>query len=160
HNEADCIAARIQNLLDLDYPRDRVAIMIGSDGSTDDTVERASRYQNLGVQVRAFRNRRGKPAVINALAPLVRSDIVVFADARQRFDRRALRALVANFADPAVGAVSGELVIGEPATDAVVGKGVGFYWRYEKFIRRSESRAGSTVGATGAIYAIRRAMFH
>jgi cellulose synthase/poly-beta-1,6-N-acetylglucosamine synthase-like glycosyltransferase len=159
HNEADCIAARIQNLLDLDYPRDRVAIMIGSDGSTDDTVERASRYQNLGVQVRAFRNRRGKPAVINALAPLARSDIVVFADARQRFDRRALRALVANFADPAVGAVSGELVLTTSGDAPAAGQGATFYWRYETFIRSMESRADSTVGATGAIYAIRRELF-
>ena len=159
HNEAECIAARIQNLLELDYPRNRLEIVIGSDGSTDDTVERARRFQNAGVQVRAFRNRRGKPAVINALVPLVSSDIVVFADARQRFERGALRALVANFADPAVGAVSGELVLTTSGDAPAAGQGSTFYWRYETFIRSMESRADSTVGATGAIYAIRRELF-
>jgi len=83
----------------------------------------------------------------------------VMADARQQFDRGAVRALVANFADPGVGAVSGELMMTASPAGAAVGKGVGFYWRYEKFIRRNEGRTGSTVGATGAIYAIRRELF-
>jgi cellulose synthase/poly-beta-1,6-N-acetylglucosamine synthase-like glycosyltransferase len=159
YNEADRIAARIENLLALDYPRDRLEIVIGSDGSTDDTVERARRYQSAGVKVRAFRTRRGKPAVINALVPLVRGDIVVFADARQRFEPGALRALVANFADPAAGAVSGELILTASGEAAAAGQGTAFYWRYETFIRSTEGRADSTVGATGAIYAIRRELF-
>ena len=69
HNEAERIAARIENLLALDYPRDRLEIVIGSDGSTDDTVERARRYEARGVRVRAFREHRGKPAIVNALVP-------------------------------------------------------------------------------------------
>jgi biofilm PGA synthesis N-glycosyltransferase PgaC len=159
HNEADRIAARIENLLALDYPRDRLEIVIGSDGSTDDTVERALRYEAQGVRVRAFREHRGKPAIVNALVPVVRGEIVVFADARQRFDAGTVRALVANFADPAVGAASGELVVTADSGTAAAGQGTAFYWRYEKFIRSTEGRADSTVGATGAIYSIRRALF-
>jgi cellulose synthase/poly-beta-1,6-N-acetylglucosamine synthase-like glycosyltransferase len=109
--------------------------------------------------VRAFGTRRGKPAVLNAVTPTVRGEIVLFADARQRFERGTLRALIANFADPHVGAVSGELVLQPVAGAATAGHGTAFYWRYEKFIRAAESRADSTVGATGAIYAMRRALF-
>ena len=81
----------------------------------------------------------------------------MLADARQRFEPDSVRALVSNFADPAVGAVSGELMLSSGTT--ATGDGVSFYWRYEKFMRRHESRRDSTVGATGAIYAIRRALF-
>jgi biofilm PGA synthesis N-glycosyltransferase PgaC len=99
------------------------------------------------VKVRNFRNRRGKAAVLDELIPSAEGDIVVLADARQSFEPQAIRALVANFADPRVGAVSGELMAS------------GFYWQYEKFIRANESWSDSTVGATGAIYAIRRELF-
>ena len=159
HNEAARIGARIENLLALDYPRDRLQIVIGSDGSTDDTVERARQYEARGVTVRAFRDHRGKPAIVNALVPVVGGDVVIFADARQRFDPCTVRALVANFADAHVGAASGELVLTAGSGTATAGHGTAFYWRYEKFIRSTEGRADSTVGATGAIYAIRRGLF-
>jgi glycosyltransferase involved in cell wall biosynthesis len=158
HNEAARVAARLENLLALDYPRDRVEIVLASDGSSDATVALARQYEPEGVTVTAFEERRGKSAVLNDLVPKSRGEIVVLADARQRFDAGALRALVAPFGDPRVGAVSGELML-EPRPDAPAGHGVGLYWRYEKLIRRSESRADSTVGATGAIYAIRRDLF-
>ena len=159
HNEADQIPARMANLLALDYPSDRVEVVVASDGSTDATVERARRYERCGVTVRPFATRRGKAAVLNAVVPDLRSDLVLFADARQRFDRGTLRALVENFADPTVGAVSGELVLTAGAGAAPAAQGTAFYWRYEKFIRSTEGRADSTVGATGAIYAIRRELF-
>jgi cellulose synthase/poly-beta-1,6-N-acetylglucosamine synthase-like glycosyltransferase len=159
HNEAERIGGRIENLLALDYPRQKLEIVIGSDGSTDDTVERARRYERFGLTVRAFQQHRGKPAVINSLVPSVRGDIVVFADARQRFDPDTIRQLVANFADPHVGAASGELVITAANGTAPAGHGAALYWRYEKFIRSAEGRVDSTIGATGAIYAIRRGLF-
>ncbi len=159
HNEAERTGARLENALALDYPRDRLEILLVSDGSTDGTVERARAWEPLGVTVLGFEGRRGKPAVLNDVVPKARGEIIVFGDARQRFDPQALRALVAPFADPEVGAVSGELILTNE-TGAPVGEGVGVYWRYEKFLRRSESRVDSTIGATGAIYAIRRALFH
>jgi cellulose synthase/poly-beta-1,6-N-acetylglucosamine synthase-like glycosyltransferase len=159
HNEAERIGDRIENLLALDYPPQKLEIVVGSDGSTDETVARARRYERFGVSVRVFQQHRGKPAVVNALVPLVRGDIVVFADARQRFDPHTVRQLVANFADPHVGAASGELVITAADGTAPAGHGAALYWRYEKFIRSAEGRVDSTIGATGAIYAIRRALF-
>lgn len=159
HNEAERIQGRLENLLSLDYPRDRLEILVGSDGSTDGTAERARAYEHAGVTVIAFETRRGKPAVLNDLLAKARGEIVVLADARQRFEAGALRVLVRHFADPNVGAVSGELILTSDPEGTAVGEGVGFYWRCEKFIRWNESRVSSTVGATGAIYAIRRELF-
>jgi biofilm PGA synthesis N-glycosyltransferase PgaC len=159
NNEEERIGARIENLLALDYPADRREIVIASDGSTDSTVARARLYESGGVSVRSFASRRGKSAVLNTVVPGLRGDVVLFADARQRFDGNTLRALVENFADPAVGAVSGELVLTTSDRTAAAGRGSAFYWRYEKFIRSTEGRADSTIGATGAIYAIRRELF-
>lgn len=158
HNESGRIERRIRNLLALDYPAHLLDIVIVSDGSSDDTVIRARRYENAGVRVVAFNENRGKPAVLNDLIPGLKSDLVVLADTRQRIPPESLRALLKNFSDPAVGAVSGELVF-EQNLDAQTGEGVGFYWRYEKFIRHCESAVDSMVGATGAYYAIRRALF-
>jgi cellulose synthase/poly-beta-1,6-N-acetylglucosamine synthase-like glycosyltransferase len=159
HNEAALIDARIQNLLSLDYPRDRLEIIVASDGSTDTTVDRARGYVEADIQVVAFERRRGKPAVLNDLIPGLRGEIVVLADARQRFEVGALRVLTAPFGDGLVGAVSGELVLSDIPEGAGGMEGLSLYWRYEKFIRRSESQLDSTVGATGAIYAIRRDLF-
>jgi cellulose synthase/poly-beta-1,6-N-acetylglucosamine synthase-like glycosyltransferase len=159
YNEAARIHERLENLMALDYPRDRIEIVLASDGSTDGTAERARRYRQVGVTVIAFQVRRGKSAVLNDLIPKAHGEIVVLADARQRFEPGALRALVAHFADPEVGAVSGELILTDGTQGSLVRKGIGFYWNYEKFIRRNESRVDSTAGVTGAIYAIRRDLF-
>lgn len=159
HNEAERIAPRIENLLALDYPVGRFEVVVASDGSTDATVDRARQYEHAGVTVRPFAARRGKSAVLNSVVPGLQGEIVLFADARQRFDPGTLRALVENFADSTVGAVSGELVLTTDAGTAAAGRGTSLYWRYEKFIRSAEGRADSTVGATGAIYAIRRELF-
>jgi len=159
HNEGSRIRERIENLLALDYPRHRLEVVLASDGSTDGTPERAVAYQPFGVKVMAFEHRRGKAAVLNEVVPKAGGEIVVLADARQRFEPDALRALVGPFADPQVGAVSGELFLANDVDGTPVGEGIQFYWNYEKRIRRYESRVHSTVGATGAIYAIRRTLF-
>jgi cellulose synthase/poly-beta-1,6-N-acetylglucosamine synthase-like glycosyltransferase len=159
HNECTRLKARIENLLALDYPKDRLEIVIGSDGSTDETVKCAQAYVNRGVTVRPFDERRGKPSLLNVLVSAARGDIVVLADVRQRFDPAAVRALVANFADPTVGAVSGELMLPAERSTGTAGQGSASYWRYEKLIRAVESRVDSTIGATGAVYAIRRDLF-
>ena len=159
HNEAARIEGRIANLLQLDYPPERLEIVVGSDGSTDDTAALARSYERAGVRVFAFHRRRGKTAVLNELVPRCRGEIVVFADARQRFEAGALRALVRRFADGRVGAAGGELVLARDGGTTAVAAGVGIYWRFEKSIRLSESLVDSTVGATGAIYAIRRDLF-
>ena len=100
----------------------------------------------------------GKPLALNAGVAAATGEILVFADARQRFAPGALAALVSNFSDPSVGGATGELVLDceHQDADTSVGEGIGLYWRYEKWLRRNESRVWSTLGATGAIYALRR----
>lgn len=159
HNEESRIERRLRNLLALDYPKEKLEILVASDGSTDDTASRARAFTSSGVRVYDFSERRGKPAMLNDLVPLATGEIVVFADARQRYDAQAVRALVSNFADSGVGAVSGELVMTPARTTETGAEGAAVYWQYEKLIRSTESRSGSTVGATGAIYAIRKALF-
>jgi cellulose synthase/poly-beta-1,6-N-acetylglucosamine synthase-like glycosyltransferase len=157
YNEEGHVANKIDNLRGLDYPRERVQILIGSDGSTDRT--NAILGQLVGdpaVAVVCQDHRAGKPAMLNTLAPLATGDLLVFTDARQRLDAGALRELAKHFRDPGIGSVSGELLFEDVSGKPV---GVGLYWEYEKFIRRSESRLRSMLGATGALYAIRRELF-
>lgn len=159
YNESRRIRERLENLLHLNYPRDRLQILIASDGSSDATVENARSICSDLVKVVEFNIRRGKSAVLNDVVPMAQGEIVVLADARQRFEEGALDTLARNFKNPEVGAVSGELVLMPGANSAGIAEGVGFYWRYEKFMRRYESRIDSTVGSTGAIYAIRKSLF-
>jgi poly-beta-1,6-N-acetyl-D-glucosamine synthase len=158
YNEERRIRPRLGNLLALDYPRDRLEILVVSDGSTDATATLAEEYGALGVVVIARDRRQGKPTALNEAVPKCHGEIVVFADARQSFDSGALRALVAHFADPQVGVVSGGLTLVAEGKGGVSG-GVSSYWKYEKFVRFNEGRVDSTVGVTGAIYAIRRDLF-
>ncbi len=102
--------------------------------------------------------RKGKPSMLNVLAQQAKGDILVLTDARQRVDIGAIQELVKYFDDPKVGSVSGELHY-ESDTDNKTAAGLGMYWKYEKFIRKSESRMGSMLGATGALYAVRRDLF-
>jgi cellulose synthase/poly-beta-1,6-N-acetylglucosamine synthase-like glycosyltransferase len=114
------------------------------------------------IRVIPFPERRGKAAVLNDLVPMTNGDILIMMDARQPIHPEAIGALLANFSDEGVGVVSGELVFrdGDAAHESgAAQEGVGFYWRYEKFIRRCEARFRSVPGATGALYAIRRRLF-
>lgn len=160
-NEARRLPARVSNLLQQDYPGP-VQILVVSDGSTDGT---AAALAPFGARVELVEvPEGGKPSALNAGVSRARHDILVFADARQTFEPDVLRNLVENFADPSVGAVTGELLLDcetDPTASAgsTVGESVGAYWRYEKWLRRQESAIWSTLGATGAIYAMRRALW-
>jgi poly-beta-1,6-N-acetyl-D-glucosamine synthase len=158
-NEAATLGRRIDNLLALDYPSELVQIVIVSDGSTDATTEILEHYTDRVDAV--LLPPGGKAIALNAGVAAARHGIIVFTDARQSFARDALRALVAPFADAHVGGVSGELLLDcESGTGTSnIGDGVGAYWRYEKWLRRHESVIGSTLGATGAIYALRRSLW-
>jgi cellulose synthase/poly-beta-1,6-N-acetylglucosamine synthase-like glycosyltransferase len=194
-NEGARLAARIDNLLALDYPVDRRQIIVVSDGSTDDTLSVLSRYGDAVEVVAA--PPRGKAAALNAGVARAVHEMLVFADARQMFAPDAVRALVAPFVDPTIGGVTGELLLDCEASEvagrragierrralgdrrsreergpgrrltgerrgrlaSTIADGVGLYWRYEKQLRRLESAVGSTLGATGAIYALRRSLY-
>ncbi len=153
HNERGRIARKLANLRSLDYPNGGVRLLFVADGCTDGTD--AALAAETDIDLISYMPRRGKPYALNQALQRVTTPLVVFTDVRQMLDVRALRFLVAHLADPAIGAVSGELVHLDPATHAAAN--IGLYWRYEKWIRKSESRLNSTVGATGALYAIRRA---
>ena len=153
HNAAPELAAKLATLAALDYPRERITIHVASDGSTDDTVALA---EAAGVRVHAFAKRRGKSACLGDALPQLAAEIVVLTDVRQRLEPGAVRALLRPLADPAVGAVSGELMFERALSGH--GSGVDIYWKYEKFIRRHEAVSGSVVGVTGALYAMRRAL--
>ena len=157
-NEEQNIAARIENLLKSNYPEDLFEIIVVSDGSTDGTVERVRRYEGNRVRVFHYGERRGKPTALNLAIEKAEGEIIVFADARQSFEGDVIKELCANFADPEVGAVSGAYLMSDNRGSSV-GEGVGFYWKYEELIRKSEARLGSVIGATGAIYAIRRELW-
>ncbi len=158
YNEEDIISQKLNNLLNLAYPKDKIEILIASDGSTDRTNQIIRGFSDSRLKFKENASRSGKMAVLNDLVSQANNDIIVFADARQVFAATAIRELVANFADPDVGCVSGELVfLNEKGNTA---KGIGLYWRYEKFIRKQESALSSMLGATGAIYAIRKGLFH
>ena len=193
-NEAARLPARIDNLMALHYPADRREIIVVSDGSTDDTLGVLQRLKGAIQAVAA--PALGKAAALNIGCARASGDILVFADARQMFAPDALLALVAPFSDPAVGGVTGELILDCEAANvsgrragerrrpvepdrwslgtgpgrrqgidrrgrqtSSIGEGVGLYWRYEKQLRRLESLVGSTLGATGAIYALRRSLY-
>jgi cellulose synthase/poly-beta-1,6-N-acetylglucosamine synthase-like glycosyltransferase len=154
-NEAARLPARIENLLALEYQGPREIIIV-SDGSTDATAEAVARYADRVRYIEMPAG--GKPLALNAGVEAATGEILVFADARQQFAPHALEALVANFADPAVGGATGQLVLDCESGDAgsTIGDGVGAYWKYEKWLRRREGLIRSTLGATGAIYALRR----
>ncbi len=158
HNEEARIEEKLRNCLEVDYPRDRLEILVASDGSRDGTEEIVRTFASQGVQLLALPGPNGKPSAINEAVPRALGEVVVLCDVRQRLATSAIRELVAHFADPRVGAVSGELHI-PGGTGSTSGDGVGLYWSYEKAIRRAESRLGSTVGATGALYAFRKSLF-
>lgn len=157
-NEAAAIATRLDNLLELDYPAERLETIVASDGSDDATVEIALGYVDRGVRVLAL-ERVGKADALNTAVEAAGGEIVVFTDANTRFEPGALRALVAPFADPEVGGVAGDqryLPADRAAPDAA---GERSYWDLDRRVKLAESVAGSTVSATGAIYAIRRELF-
>ena len=159
HNEEAVVARKLENLLALDYPEAKLEVVVVCDGSTDGTGAILEQYAHSG-RVRTLMKpvSRGKAAGLNDAVQLASGEVLLFTDARQQLEPEALRLLMENFADPEVGAASGELMLGDRATGET-GKGMGLYWRIEKMIRDLESSSGSVAGATGAIYCARRSLF-
>lgn len=156
HNEEIDIEARILNALALDYPADRLEIVIASDGSTDRTNEIVRRYANRGVQLFAYEKNRGKATVLNESVPQLAGEIVLLSDANTQMAPDAARRLASWFIDGTVGVVCGRLVLTDPRTGRNVD---GLYWKYETFLKKCESRLGALLGSNGAIYAIRKELF-
>jgi cellulose synthase/poly-beta-1,6-N-acetylglucosamine synthase-like glycosyltransferase len=155
-NEEQTLEAKLENLLGLDYPADRRQIIVVSDGSTDRTEEILRAYAgNPRVHIVLNQLAQGKASGLNDAIDQAQGEIVVFTDARQPLERESVRFLMENFADPDVGCASGELMLGD-ATTGESGQGLSLYWRIEKQVRKLEASSDSVVGATGALYAVRR----
>ncbi|MFN3649706.1 MAG: glycosyltransferase family 2 protein [Armatimonadota bacterium] len=154
-NERATMAAKIANSLAIDYPSDRLEVLVGSDGSNDGTDEILRRVQDPRVRAFLFDERRGKISVLNDLAARSGADILVMSDANTMIAPDAVRKLVRHFADPRVGCVSGELTLEQEGGAS----GEGLYWKYESWIKRSESRLGFLIGCNGGIYAVRRSLY-
>ncbi|WP_161629832.1 glycosyltransferase family 2 protein [Desulfogranum japonicum] len=166
-NEEANITARLQNLCDQDYPLEQMQLIVVSDGSNDRTVEllKDFRTQLAGkalspeIVIIELPESKGKPNALNTAVQKAQGEILVFTDCRQKFATNALRELVANFSDPTIGCVSGELLFYQQ-TDPTLEVEMGAYWKYEKAVRKLESATGSVMGATGAIYAIRKNLYN
>ena len=158
HNEVACIERTLDNILALDYNREKLQVIVVSDGSTDGTDEVVRGYSDFGVVLLRQEPRNGKTAALNAAVAHATGEILVFSDANSLYDLSALKHLAGNFSDPAVGYVTGKL--GYRNSDgSLTGDGCSMYMRYENFIRVCESEVGSLVGVNGGIDAVRRRLY-
>jgi cellulose synthase/poly-beta-1,6-N-acetylglucosamine synthase-like glycosyltransferase len=158
YNEEECIEEKIKNSLAIDYPAERLEVLVASDGSTDRTPEIAQRYDGAGIRFIDYKERGGKTALLNKTVPEATGEIVVFSDTSSMIDAEGFKELIFNFNDRRVGSVSGSYRIGFDATSAR-DQGESVYWVYETFMKKKESETGSTIGAHGAFYAIRKELF-
>ncbi len=158
YNEERALAGKLDNTLALDYPADKLEIIVASDCSTDRTDEIVRAYAPRGVRLHRQLERLGKTAAQNEAVQLARGEVILFSDATTLYQTDVLRALVPNFADESVGCVAGRLIYVDPGATAV-GQGAKSYWGYESFLKRHESRACSLIGASGCLYAVRRTAY-
>lgn len=157
YNEEVVLDAKLRNALELDYPSDELEILVGSDASTDRTVEIARRYESPGLRVLAFPERRGKPSVVNDAVRMATGQVLFLCDANVMFYPTALRRLVARLADERVGAVTGDVRLA--SHDANFGEGESCYYSLERRIQEGESHFGSVVAVDGGMYIMRRHLF-
>lgn len=156
YNEEAVIGRKLEESLALDYPADRLQVIVAADGSDDRTVEIAAGFAGRGVAVLHQPRRAGKMAALTRAVAVAEGDVVAFSDANNRYEPQAIREMAAPFADPRVGAVSGRKVVVE---DDALGFSEGLYWRYESALKRWETRLGTTVGVNGEVIAVRRELF-
>ena len=158
YNEEKCIRAKLDNLAGLNYPPELVDVIVASDASSDSTEAIVSSYERSRVRVLRVEGRQGKTACQNAAACSAQGEALIFTDATTRLHTDAVRRLVENFADPAVGCVAGRLDY-VTEIDNLTGSGGRTYWDYELRLRAGESLLGSLIGVSGCLYAVRRSAY-
>lgn len=158
-NEQERIRNRIENLFSFPYPADKVELIVVVDGATDETAKIVTDMAQADARIKLVivPSRTGKANGLNQGVAAAKGDILVFADARQSFTSETIPLLLAPFTDPAVGAVSGRLIVGSDGSS--VGQGVQSYWTLESRLREAEAVLDSCIGCTGAVYALRRNLF-
>jgi cellulose synthase/poly-beta-1,6-N-acetylglucosamine synthase-like glycosyltransferase len=158
YNEERGLAAKLENTLALDYPRELLEIIVASDCSNDRTDEIARSFARRGVRLYRQSQRLGKTAAQNAAVEQARGEIILFSDATSLYQPDAVRAMMPSFADATVGCVAGRLEYVD-GSGSRVGRGARSYWSYETFLKRHESRVGSLIGASGCLYSVRRSAY-
>jgi cellulose synthase/poly-beta-1,6-N-acetylglucosamine synthase-like glycosyltransferase len=157
-NEESAIAEKLANTLAIEYPKDKLEILVASDGSTDRTDEIVKEHAHLGVKLYRQEGRLGKTVTQNNAVATATGEIVLFSDATTEYSPDVLRKVLPAFADDTVGCIAGRLVYLDNS-ETNVGTGAQSYWNYETFIKTSESRACSLIGASGCLYAVRRSAY-
>ena len=158
YNEEKDLRAKLENTLALDYPKDKLEIIVASDCSTDRTDEIVLEFRSKGVRLHRQRERLGKTSAQNAAVELAQNEIILFSDATSMYNTNVLREMMPSFSDETVGCVAGKLIYVDPA-ETGVGRGARSYWNYETFLKECESRACSLIGASGCLYAVRRTAY-
>lgn len=158
YNEEKDIRRKLENTLQLDYPEDKLEIIVASDHSSDRTDDIVREFADQGVRLVRARDRGGKTAAQNLAVEAATGEIIVFSDATSMYDRGAVRELTANFADSRVGCAAGRLSYVDPS-DSTVGAGARSYWNYETLLKKGESSVCSLIGVSGCIYAVRRSAY-
>ncbi|MFN2454905.1 MAG: glycosyltransferase family 2 protein [Pyrinomonadaceae bacterium] len=158
YNEERDLRAKLENTLALDYPADKLEIIVASDCSNDRTDEIAREFAARGVRLHRQAERLGKTAAQNAAVERAQGDFILFSDATTLYQPDVLRQMMPNFADPEIGCVAGRLIYVDPGNSSV-GQGAKSYWGYESFLKKHESRVCSLIGASGCLYGVRRAAY-
>jgi cellulose synthase/poly-beta-1,6-N-acetylglucosamine synthase-like glycosyltransferase len=158
YNEEKSIAAKLENTLSLDYPREKLEVIVASDASTDATDDIVRQYQSQGVILNRVEGRLGKTETQNKTVTMATGDIIIFSDTTTKYNRDAIRNIVQNYADLQVGAVSGRYEYLNP-TGAAVGLGTVLFWKYENLIKRLQTRILTITGCCGCIYSVRRDLY-
>ena len=158
YNEEKTIAEKLENTLLIDYPEDKLEILVASDGSSDRTDKIVGEFGHRGVLLFRQEGRKGKTFTQNKAVERATGEIILFSDATTQYGRDVLKKLIPKFYDDSIGCAAGRLIYHDPAgTD--VGKGAKSYWGYETFIKKSESNASSLIGASGCLYAVRKSAY-
>jgi len=157
-NEESVIRNRLQNVADSDYPKDKIEVIVASDGSTDKTVEIARAFTGVRVKVFDFTVGRGRAAVQDDTVKHAAGDILFFTDAETVYDKSCIRNMARHYADGKVGCVCGRLT-GKNLDDSALGLGQKLYWKFEYFLRISQSRLGILSKATGANMSMRKSLY-
>ncbi len=158
YNEERDIRAKIENTLEIDYPKEKFEILVASDGSTDQTDNIVKEFASEDVRLFRQEGRVGKTVTQNKAVEQAAGEIILFSDATTMYQPDVLRRMMPNFADQTIGCVAGKLIYVDDSRSNV-GKGAKSYWNYETFIKESESRACSLIGASGCLYAVRKSAY-
>lgn len=157
-NEEAVIERKIQNILEIDYPKDKLEVLIGDDGSADRTAEIIARYADQGITLVKAPKNAGKAAMLNRLNGIAKNDILLFCDANTMFFPNVVRKLVQPFKDKKIGCACGHLILSDKS-GSVLGRGESSYWDLESEIKKFEGILDRLVGGNGALYAIRRNLY-